>query len=97
MRAEDILPDHLNQIERNGVVIRKGNVGAFLANAKVWCDPATEPAQRVAAERDILEALPALRALDLFEVLAIRDAALQCLVETHRGSPQGPGAATPSA
>ena len=81
MRAEDILPDHLNQIERNGVVIRKGNVGAFLANAKVWCAPAAELAQRVLAGRDILEALPAVRALGLFEVFSIRDAALYLLVE----------------
>lgn len=83
MRAEDILPDHLNQVERDGVVIRKGNVGAFLANARVWCDPATDPEQKAAAERDLLDALPALRALGLFEVLSIRDADLQRLVETH--------------
>lgn len=81
MRAEDLLPDDTNQTERDGVAIRKGTVGAFLVNAKVWCDPAAEPLQRVAAERDILAAMPALRALGLFEVLAIRDAALQRLVE----------------
>jgi len=83
MRAEDILPDHLDQVERQGVVIRKGSVGAFLANARAWCDPAADAMQRAAAERDILKALPALRALGLFEVFSIRDTALQRLVETH--------------
>ena len=83
MQAQDILPDHLDTVERNGVVIRKGSVGAFLANARTWCDPASDPGARMRAERDILNALPALRALGLFEVLAIRDAALRDLVEAH--------------
>ncbi|MDL4861453.1 hypothetical protein DKQ62_05480 [Halomonas elongata] len=81
MRAEDILPDDMHQIEKDGTVIRKGSVGAFLANAKHWSDPATPPAERATAERDILEALPALRALGLFEVLAVRDPALQRLLD----------------
>ncbi|MDL0434110.1 hypothetical protein QPM17_23550 [Marinobacter sp. TBZ242] len=84
MRAEDILPDHLNQIEQDGIVIRKGNVGAFLANAKCWSDPAATPQARDVAERDIVEALPVLRALGLFEVLSVRDPKLQRLIESHR-------------
>jgi hypothetical protein len=83
MRAEDILPDQQNQAELSGVVVRKGTVGAFLANAKVWCEAGTDVAQRHAAERDLLDALPALRALGLFDVLSIRDAALRRLIETH--------------
>ncbi|AKC78203.1 preprotein translocase subunit SecD [Xanthomonas arboricola] len=83
MRAEDLLPDDQNHTERNGVVLRKGTVAAFLVNAKVWSDPAADAVQRQAAERDLLDALPALRALGLFEVLSIRDAALRRLVETH--------------
>lgn len=83
MRAEDLLPDDVNEAERDGVVIRKGTVGAFLFNANVWCDPAIDPLQKAEAERDIVAALPALRALGLFQALAIRDAALQRLVEAH--------------
>lgn len=83
VRAEDLLPGDVNQTERDGVAIRKGTVGAFLVNAKVWCDATAGPAQRVAAERDIIDAIPALRALGLFEVFSIRDAALRQLVETH--------------
>lgn len=76
MRAEDILPDHQNHAEFKGVRIRKGTVAAFLADARVWCDPAAEPGQRRQAEHDMRDSLPALRALGLFEVLEIRDAAL---------------------
>jgi hypothetical protein len=84
MRAEDLLPDHQNKFQfPDGTMIRKGTVGAFLVNAKVWCDPAAEPAQRAGAECDLLEALPALRALGLFEVLSIRDDALRNFVEMH--------------
>lgn len=83
MRAADILPDHVNQGTFNGVSIRKGTVGAFLANARVWTDPSTRANERTAAENDIVEALPALRALGLFDVLAIRDTGLQALVDLH--------------
>jgi len=84
MRAEELLPDHQNYFEfSNGTTIRKGTVGAFLANAKVWSDPTTESTQRRAAEQDIVEALPALRSLGLFEVLSVQDSDLQRLIDTH--------------
>ncbi len=83
MKARDVLPDGQNQIELNGVVIRKGSVGAFLANAKAWCDATTGSVQRADAERDLIEILPALRQLGLFEALAIRDDALRHWVDTH--------------
>ncbi|WP_437524883.1 hypothetical protein WME79_36885 [Sorangium sp. So ce726] len=77
MRAQDILPDDVNQAEINGVTVRKGSVAAFLINARLFADPHT----RAAAERDIIDALPALRALGLFAVLEIRDAELRAFVE----------------
>ncbi|MGH8359098.1 MAG: hypothetical protein ACRESF_16540, partial [Pseudomonas sp.] len=80
MRAEDVLPDHLDQGQFNGVTVRKGTVGAFLANARTWCDPATPDEQRLLAEQDILQALPALQALGLFELLQVRDAKLARLL-----------------
>lgn len=84
MRAEDILPENQNTFQfPDGTVIRKGTVGAFLANARIWSDPATPAEQRAAVERDMLDALPALRALGLFDVMAIRDEGLQDLVETQ--------------
>lgn len=83
MKAQDMLPDGLNQIERNGTTIRKGTVGAFLVNAKVWGDASAGAAHRAQAERDIVEALPALRELGLFDALEIRDARLRALVDAH--------------
>ncbi|MFT4268509.1 MAG: hypothetical protein QM586_15025 [Xenophilus sp.] len=84
MRAEDILPEGHNQVRLpDGTLARKGTVAAFLANARVWCDPLAGAAQRRDAERDMCDALPALRALGLFEVLSIRDAALRQWVEAQ--------------
>jgi len=83
MKAEDLLPDHVNQADINGVVVRKGTVGAFLANARIWTDRLSSAQGREDAERDIVDALPALRALGIFEVLEIRDAALRSMVEEN--------------
>lgn len=83
MRAEDLLPDHLNQTDIDGVAVRKGTVGAFLANARVLQDAAASDTARADAQRDIVDALPALRALGLFDVLEIRDAVLRAFVDTH--------------
>ncbi|AZC38671.1 DUF7709 family protein [Pseudomonas chlororaphis] len=79
MRAEDLLPDHLNHADFNGTQVRKGTVGAFLINARLWAEPGTPTEQRRAAEQDLLAALPALRALGLFELMQMRDPALRAL------------------
>ncbi len=83
MRAADMLPDHVNQGDFDGVVVRKGSVGAFLANARVLSDPAASAEARAIAERDIIDGLPALRALGLFEVLQIRDEKLRAFIDPH--------------
>ncbi len=83
MRAEDVLPDAVNQTEINGVAVRKGTIGAFLVNARVLCDPAAPAAARAVAERDLVDALPALRALGLFDVFEIRDTALRAFIDAQ--------------
>lgn len=77
MRAEHVLPDHVDQVDINGATVRKGTVAAFLANARVWTDPASTQAAHAVAATDIVTALPALRAVGLFDVLEIRDARLR--------------------
>ncbi len=81
MRAEDILPDHVNQGVFQGVAIRKGTVAAFLASARTWLDEGADAGARASAEDDMRQALPALRALGLFEVLAPGDARLRAFVD----------------
>jgi hypothetical protein len=80
MRAEQLLPDGQDRAEINGVGVRKGTVGAFLFNARVLGTPDAPPEARAEARADILAALPALRALGLFEVLEVRDPALRAWI-----------------
>ena len=83
MRAKDVLPDGQNEVKLAGITVRKGSVGAFLANARVLAAPASTAEERDDARLDIIEALPALRALGLFDLLEVRDPALRALVEAH--------------
>ncbi|KPA87842.1 hypothetical protein PF66_05800 [Pseudomonas asplenii] len=82
MKASDILPDDVNSTYFAGLNVRKGTVAAFLHNARTWSESTSEE-ERAKAERDIIESLPALRALGLFDVLAIKDARLCALVNAH--------------
>lgn len=81
MRADDVLPDHLDQGNFNGVTIRKGTIAAFLANAKAWCDPSRPAAERDEARAHIAESVADLRAVGLFDVMAVRDVRLQALLD----------------
>ena len=84
MRAQDILPDHVNSGEFNGVTVRKGTVGAFLANARALRAEGTTEQQRAEARADIIEAVPAMAALGIFDVFEISDPALRELVAQRR-------------
>lgn len=81
MQPQDILPDNQDHVQIDGVSVRKGSVGAFLATVRDWQDPASDAATRVAAEADLRSLLPALHALGLFQVLTARDPALQRLID----------------
>ncbi|WP_426162340.1 hypothetical protein [Pseudoduganella sp. R-34] len=81
MQAKDMLPDHLNERDFEGVIVRKGTVGAFIVSARTWLDADAAPADRAIAEQDIVAAVPALRALGVLEVLTVRDPHLRRLVE----------------
>ena len=81
MRADQILPDDVNHGQFQGVTIRKGTVAAFLANARTWTDAHAGADERAQARAQILEDLPALRALGLFDVLEVQDERLRALIE----------------
>ena len=80
MRAQDLLPDHINGGDFKGVAVRKGTVGAFLHNARSYLAPNTPPDDRAVAEAHMAEALPAMRALGIFDVFAIKDEGLRAFV-----------------
>ena len=82
MQPQDILPDHQNEVQVDGLTVRKGSVGAFLASVRDWQDSAGDDATRATAEADLRALLPGLHALGLFQVLAARDPALQRLIDS---------------
>ncbi|HAI47461.1 hypothetical protein D3C87_617990 [compost metagenome] len=84
MRPEDLLADHQDHVQRDGITVRKGSVGAFLANARVLQDPAASAGARASAACDLRALLPGLHALGLFEILVPRDPALRALVDAGR-------------
>ncbi|MBN3763736.1 hypothetical protein [Burkholderia sp. Ac-20365] len=81
MRAEQFLPDHVDQVDIQGTTVRKGTVAAFLANALTWSDAQASETARAQAAADIVDALPALRATGLFDVLEIRNRELRVWIE----------------
>ena len=84
MKAEDVLPDETDHLQLGALQLRKGSVGAFIANARLLADPGIDTEQRRQARTDLLELVPALRALGLFEVFEVRDPRLRALVEVQR-------------
>jgi hypothetical protein len=78
---EDVLPDELDSADLNGTIVRKGSVGAFLANARILRDAGSSLEARDAARAQIVALVPALRALGVFDFFSIRDPALAALVE----------------
>lgn len=97
MQAQDVLPDGQDFVVRNGLTLRKGSVGAFLANAQLLQDPLATPEARQAAERDLIVLLPALDALGLFDVFELRSPALRDEVARHRAALSPAPAASPRA
>jgi len=76
VRPSDVLPDDLDVGIMNGVSVRKGTIGAFVANVKLLegLDP-SDPGYREVVDQ--LRALvPAVRAVGVFDVLAPRSPVL---------------------
>lgn len=73
MRADQVLADDTDRANFGGMSVRKGTIAAFLMNAKAWSDPAIDEDTRKQVEVDILEAIPALRAVGLFEIFSVKD------------------------
>jgi hypothetical protein len=86
MQAQDVLPDGQDFVVRNGLPLRKGSVGAFLVNAQLLQDPTASADAKRVAERDLIDLLPALEALGLFDVFELRSPTLRDEVARHRAA-----------
>jgi hypothetical protein len=80
MKPNELLPDGVDSMEINGQTVRKGTIGAFIQNALALGDTAIDAGARQALEADLLELLPSMKALQVFEVFEIRDPEVRELV-----------------
>ncbi len=80
-RPEDVLPAGVEHVTLGGVALRKGTVAAFVQNARRWLDPHTPENERDALTGEMVRAGPALRAVGVLDIFAIRDARLAALIE----------------
>jgi hypothetical protein len=80
VRPEDVLDDDSDSVALAGRRVRKGSVAAFVANARALdglLEGSVEYAETVQTLRDLAADL---RALGIFEVLAIRSSRVAALV-----------------
>ncbi|MCY1519196.1 hypothetical protein D9M68_539430 [compost metagenome] len=97
MKAQDIIPDGQDFTVIDGHTVRKGSVGAFLANARVLEDPNATADERRIARDDLAALIPTLDALGLFDVFELRSPALRDEVARHRVTLSPAPAASPRA
>lgn len=100
MKAQDIIPDGQDFTVIGGRTLRKGSVGAFLANARILEDARASAEEKHAAQQDLHALVPTLDALGLFDVFELRSSALRDEVAQarHRAALNpAPAAASPNA
>ncbi|KQX87059.1 hypothetical protein [Variovorax sp. Root473] len=97
MKAQDIIPDGQDFTVIDGHTVRKGSVGAFLANVRVLEDANVPADARRIARDDLLSLVPTLDALGLFDAFELRSPALRDEVTRHRATLSPVPAASPHA
>ena len=92
MKSEDILPDRQDRIHLGGVEIRKGSVGAFIANARLMLEEELPAAQRRQAEEDLRALLPATFGYQApFSLILRRGRSREPLIQAFRAAYGAPG------
>ena len=74
---EPVLPEHLmpdahNFAELNGITVRKGTMGAFLANLRILSGMSPDAPGRQAIIDQLRQGIPTMRENGLFELFTFR-------------------------
>ncbi len=80
MRAEDILPDNETFVKKDGALLRKGSVAAFIANAKILLDSQSSLEECAIAEKDLIDLIPTLKAVGLFDIFEVKSEKIKKLI-----------------
>jgi ribosome-binding ATPase YchF (GTP1/OBG family) len=81
IKPENILSDDESSKIIDGIPVRKGTVGAVLANAKILASASSTEAEKQAALKVIEELAPALVVLNVYEHIQWKNPAIQQIVE----------------
>lgn len=81
VRPEDILANDINQVERNGVLIRKGTVAAALANIDLLEANTSSDADKQAAITALKELADALLATGICKHVTWKNPQVQEILE----------------
>jgi hypothetical protein len=80
IRPEDVLADGVDAVDLDGRAVRKGSVAAFVANARALEEQTPDTEEYDATVAALRELAGDLRALRIFDVLAIRSPQLAAIV-----------------
>ena len=70
------MPDDQNFAELNGITVRKGTMGAFLANLRILSGMSPDAPGRQAIIDQLRQGIPTMRENGLFELFTFRSAEL---------------------
>lgn len=84
VRPEDVLADGQDSTEINGVVVRKGTIGAFLANARALSAMPTDSPRREPLIKELRDSARTLEAIGLFDIFEFRSPELAELINAPR-------------
>ena len=72
VRPEHLMPDDQNFAQVNGVTVRKGTMGAFLANLRILSSMPSDSPDREAIIVQLRQGIPTMRENGLFELFTFR-------------------------
>ena len=72
VRPEHLMPDDQNFAQVNGVTVRKGTMGAFLANLRILRSMPSDSPDREAIIEQLRQGIPTMRENGLFELFTFR-------------------------
>ena len=81
VRPEDIMPEDVNTIEVNGVLVRKATVASTLANAKILASDNASAIEKSKALAMIKELAPALVAIEMHQHVTWNNPQIQKIIE----------------
>jgi hypothetical protein len=85
VRPEDILPDGIDSTYMNGMMVRKGTIAAFLANADILENSNAIEQQKQEAINAMKELAPAIIAIGLHKHVTFKNSQIeQILIDAER-------------